>query len=256
MSKIYYEEFLSRIYDDSPFFGQGRTRELDKFNAFYFENLKHEEERILEFGSNTGVLSIPLARAGYKLDCVDISPYMYQVLSEKLKKESKYVAENINQILADAIEYQGSHLYNSILLPESLLVAIPDATLQMDLLKSCYRNLKPGGRIYMDFFQPIYKIIYHKTLCEHSRFRTANGEVYIVTVNFTNNEYTQIQDWNVIYTKTENGDKTDVTEVNVKFRYVFYSEIQLMLQQAGFKVIDIDVNYADGRGFAVIAEKV
>ncbi|MGD2089804.1 MAG: class I SAM-dependent methyltransferase [Candidatus Aminicenantes bacterium] len=255
MSDIYYDDFLSKIYDDSPYFGQARSRELDKFNGFYYGHLKNNGQRILEFGSATGVLSIPLARLGHKLDSVDISPYMHEVLSGKLKKESKSVADNINQIEADATIYKGPQLYNSIVMPEGILVAIPDEKLQMKLLENCHRNLKPGGRIYTDFSQPWYKAIYNKTLSEYTRFRTRTGDLYILNINCTNNEYTQIQDWKAIYTKIENGDKTDVIEINVKFRYIFYSEIQLRLKQCGFKVIDIDVSYADSRGFAVIAEK-
>jgi SAM-dependent methyltransferase len=256
MSDIYYEEFLSKIYDDAPYFGQGRLRELDKFNQFYYEHLRDEDQRILEFGSGTGRLSIPLARLGHRLDSVDISPYMHDVLSEKLKGESCEVAGRINQILADAIEYRGPKLYNSIVMPEGILIAIPDAQLQMGLLKSCYANLRLHGRIYTDFFQPRYKVIYEKTLTEYTRFRTRTGNVYLLEMNFTNDEYTQIQDWHAVFTKIEQGEKRNVTEVDVKFRYIFLSELELMLRLCGFKLIDIDVTYAGGRGFAVIAEKV
>jgi hypothetical protein len=140
-------------------------------------------------------------------------------------------------------------------MPEGVIIAIPDVDLQMALLENCYRNLKRGGRIYTDFFQPNYKAIYHKELKEYSRFRTKAGEVYLLEIIFTNDEYTQVQNWDVTYTRIIGGEKADVISMNVKFRYIFYSEIQLMLQKCGFKVIDIDVNYADRRGFAVIAEK-
>lgn len=255
-SDIYYEEFLSNIYDDTPYFGQGRSRELDKFNGFYYEHLKDEDDRILEFGCGTGMLTIPLARMGHKLDSVDIAPDMQKVVSKKLANESPYVAANVNQVVADAIEFKGPQLYNSLVMPEGVLIAIPDAEMQLGLLDSCYRNLRRGGRIYTDFFQPRYDVIHNKTLTEHSRFRTKDGELYLFTIHYSNNEYTQVQDWHVVFTKIENGEKTEVIEADVRFRYLFYSEIQLMLKQTGFKVIDIDVNYAEGRGFAVIAEKV
>lgn len=256
MDDIYYEEFLSRIYDDSPYFGQGRSKEPEVFNGFYFEHLKDKQKRILEFGSGTGMLTVPLARKGFKLDSVDISPYMHQVLAEKLEKEDRKVVENVNQIVADAITYQADELYDSIVMPEGILIAIPDAKLQMDLLRSCNRNLKTGGRIYTDFFQPRYHVIYHQEISEFSRFRTQNGELYLFNINYTSDQYTQVQNWNVIYTRMENEKEVETIELNVKFRYLFYSEIKLMLTLCGFKVIEIDVNYAGGRGFSVIAEKI
>ena len=256
MLKIDYEAFLSRIYDDSPYFGQGRAKELEKFNKFYFDNIKEKNEPLLEFGSGTGMLTIPMARAGYKIDSVDISPYMQEILAEKLAAEIPEVSSNVNQILGDAIQFNASQPYGSIIMPEGILIAIPDATLQIQLLESCYRNLRPGGRIYTDFFQPRYKVIYNKTVSEHTRFRTSKGDLYLMNINYDNDEYTQVQNWKVIYKKIENGTITEEIEANATFRYLFYSEVQLMLKQTGFKVIDIDTDYAEGRGFSIIGEKI
>src|SRR5215467_6976326 len=105
---VSYEKFIADIYDSSPFFGQGKARELEKFNAPYFRHLKGRPKRVLEFGSGTGMLTIPLARAGYELDSVDISPFMHDVLSRKLQHEDQAVQRNVNQIVADATTYAGS----------------------------------------------------------------------------------------------------------------------------------------------------
>lgn len=256
MKEVYYEKFLSEIYDDSPYFGQARSRELDKFNSFYFDELDDKDQKILEFGSATGMLSIPLARAGYKLDSVDISPYMQDVLSKKLEKESEVTRSNINQIVADATQYKGDELYNSIVMSEGILIAIPDSKIQMELLRNCHRNLKKGGRIYTDFFQPRYDVISGDVTNEFSRFRTKDGEIYLLDISFENDSYNQIQKWNAKYTKMDRLSKSEPIEINVSFRYIFNSEIRLMLQECGFKVIKIDTDYADRRGFSVIAEKM
>ena len=257
MSEIFYERFISQIYDDSPFFGQSRTRETDKFNQMYYDNLTDTSQRILEFGSNTGTLSIPLARRGFKLDCLDISPYMQEVLSEKLESESPEVVANINQIVDDATTFKGPELYDSVIMPEGIIIAIPDRELQLELLRSCHRNLKVGGRIYTDYFQPDYDYIARADVHEYTRFKTRKGETYLMEVSISMDKYTQIQDYTCIYTKVENGEPTEEKIVlDIQFRYIHYSEITLMLEMCGFKIIDIDVNYADARGFGVIAEKV
>src|SRR5438552_2847747 len=131
---VAYDKFIADIYDSSPYFGQGKTRELEKFNAPYFRQLAHRTGRLLEFGSGTGNLTIPLARAGYEIDSVDISPYMHDVLARKLKNEEERVVRNVNQILADATTYLGPEPYHSIIMPEGILIALPDAELQMALL--------------------------------------------------------------------------------------------------------------------------
>ena len=254
--EVAYDKFIADIYDSSPYFGQGKARELEKFNAPYFRYLASRRGRILEFGSGTGMLTIPLARAGYELDSVDISPYMHDVLTRKLENEEPRVMRNIKQIVADATTYIGSELYHSIVMPEGILIALPSADLQMSLLQSCHRNLASDGRIHIDFFQPLYKVIYHETLTEYSRFRTPLRETYLMSIEFINDKYSQVQHWKVTYTKVEDGVKRDSVVVDLDFRYVFYSEIKLMLQITGFRVIELDVGYADGRGFFLVAEKI
>lgn len=251
----YYEEFLSEIYDSSPYFGQGRRRELDAFNDFYFEHLGGPDTSILEFGSATGMLTIPLARAGYSLDSVDNSPSMHKVLARKLRDEDQRVSRRVNQIYADALTFQGPDLYDTIVMPEGILIAIPDAKAQVALLESCYRNLKPGGWLLTDFFQPRYDLISQGSLTEYTRFRTPEGETYLMEITVVNDRYTQVQHWQVTYSLIENNETVHTIDVNVKFRYLFYSEVQLMLAACGFKEVAIDVHYAGGRGFALIAQK-
>lgn len=252
---IAYERFIADIYDHSPFFGQGKTRELDKFNAPYFRHLAGRPGPLLEFGTGTGNLSIPLARAGYRFDSVDISPYMQAVARLKLSNEDERVVRNVNLIVADATTYESPEPCNSIVMPEGILIAIADAEVQMALLRSCHRNLKARGRIFTDFFQPYYKAIDQGTLTEHTRFRTPDGKLYLMTMEITTDRYTQVQQWKATYTLVENGEQREPVEVILQFRYVFCSEVRWMLQAAGFCAIDIDVDFADARGFFVVAEK-
>lgn len=257
MSKIDYDEFMSRIYDYSSYFGQARFQEPDKFNGFYYEHLNNNKKRILEFGSATGMLSIPLARFGHKLDCVDISPFMQDVLTDKLKNEADVTKQNINQIIADATTFKGKDLYDAIVMTESFLIALPDLDMQLTVLRNCLRNLKKNGRIYTDLHQPLYNVIYKGTLNESTTFLDKNGTPYLMNILFRNDKYTQIQDWDILYTCLASNESniTQEIKVNMKFRYLFYSELKLMLEKSGFDVIDVDINHADGRGFAVIAEK-
>lgn len=256
MEEIYYEKFLSDIYDDSPYFGQARAREPDKFNGYYLDYLTDRSRPLLEFGSGTGMLTVPMARAGFKLDSVDISPYMHDVLSSKLALEPAEVTANVKQIVADALSYRGPDLYDAIVMPEGILIALPDRDLQFALLESCQRNLRTGGRILTDLFQPRYKLIYQKDATEHTRFRTRAGEDYLLSITFHNDEYTQIQEWDCTFTRAPRSPQPESTRVNVKFRYLFQSELDLMLRQTGFKVVKIDCSYADARGFSVVAEKI
>jgi len=141
-------------------------------------------------------------------------------------------------------------------MPEGILIALPSAELQMAILQSCYRNMAANGRLYLDFFQPYYKIIYQGTATEYSRFRTPDGKTYVLTVEFNNDQYSQIQHWKVTFTRAEAGEQRESVVVDLDFRSVFYSECKLMLQVAGFRVVEFDLEYAEKRGFFVVAERI
>jgi SAM-dependent methyltransferase len=255
MSDVQYEDFLSRIYDDAPYFGQARTREPELFNGFYFEHLRGRSSRVLEFGSATGMLTLPLAQAGFTVDAVDISPSMHAVLADKLRAEDAAVSGRVRQILADATTFLGDEPYDSIVMPEGIVIAIPDREMQIALFANCYRNLRRGGRVYSDFCQPRMKVVYHKTLQEHTRFRTQSGEEYLLSMKFCHDNYSQVEVQEAVFTRKGHATPSDPIALTVSFRYLYHSEIQFMLERCGFKLIDIDVNHARGQGFAVIAEK-
>ena len=256
MSDVQYDEFLSNIYDDAPYFGQARSREPELFNGFYFEHLRDKTRRILEIGSGTGMLTVPMARAGFLVDSVDISPSMHKVLARKLRAEDASVANRVRQITADALTYSGEEPYDSIVMPEGLVIALPDRELQIRLFESCHRNLRKGGRIYADFVQPRYKVVYEQKLQEHTRFRTRDGDVYLLSVTFRNDRHSQVEEWDAVFSKKGATVASERIAVTVSFRFLYYSELQFMLERCGFKVINIDVNHAHGLGFAMIAEKV
>ncbi|MCE9575987.1 MAG: class I SAM-dependent methyltransferase [Deltaproteobacteria bacterium] len=254
MSDVQYDDFLSRIYDEAPYFGRERARELEQYNAFYFAHLHDKSRRILEIGSGTGMLTVPLARAGFLVDSVDISSAMHEVLAEKLSAEDESVARRVRRILADATTHVGEEPYDTIAMPEGVVIALPSRELQIALFESCHRNLRVGGRLYADFAQPRWKVVYEQTLQEHTRFRMHSGDEYLLSVTFRNDRHTQIEEWDVVFAKQ--GVPPEPIEVKVSFRFLSYSELQFMLERCGFKVIAIDVNHSHGRGFAVIAEKV
>ena len=65
--KQHYDNFLAEIYEYSPYFGKER-REKDYATQYYIDNLPDKKDgRILELVTCTGLLTIPIAKAGYKI---------------------------------------------------------------------------------------------------------------------------------------------------------------------------------------------
>jgi len=253
MYKIDYDYFLTKIYDYSPYFGKER-REKDFATQFYLNALENIQDRVLEFVSCTGLLTIPLARANYKVDSVDISPFMHECLNNKLRSERDYVKNNITLHQCDIFDYKSVHKYNGIVLPDSFLLAIADKRKQINLLKWCNILLNNGGIIAFDLFQPWADIIEKKEKDQCSRFRHRNGELYIVNTHHSIDQNQQLHCFDFIH-ELVGKDKERYHHI-ITYRYMFQDEIELILDKCGFKVLYIDDSFNFGKYYSVTAKKV
>ena len=108
--KTDYDSFLAEIYDYSPYFGKER-REKDYATQFYLDNLPDKNKgKILELVTCTGLLTIPMARAGYKIDSIDVSPAVHEIVRRKMANEPKKVINNITLKCCNAFDYQTEYI--------------------------------------------------------------------------------------------------------------------------------------------------
>lgn len=263
MSEVQYDEFLAAVYDVAPTFGWWKSRSIDRINKPYIEGAKQTDGRILEFGTATGMLTIALARQGFHVTSVDISQYMHETVRKKLKLEDKCVSENVHLINDDVLTYSAEKPFDMIAMPDGLFIAIADQKLQMQLLRNCHRNLRKGGRLYFDLATAITVVankpeyLFHPgTFTTYSRFRTKNGDLYIMKLDTTTDPITQHCDLDYVFTKIHDDRSEEHQSAHISYRYVHFGELALMLEQSGFKVIKIDLDYFDGIFFFAAAEKI
>jgi len=253
MDKIDYDYFLAKIYDYSPYFGKER-REKDYATHFYLNALENIQDRVLEFVSCTGLLTIPLARENYKVDSVDISPFMHEYLNDKLRNEQDYVRNNITLYQCNVFDYKSVHKYNGIVLPDSFLLAIADKSKQIELLKRCNALLYDDGIVVFDIFQPWTDIIEKKEKDQCTRFRLGNGELYIVYTHHSIDQNQQLHHFDFIHELV--GKDKDRYHHIITYRYMFQEEIESILCECGFRALYIDDSFNFGKYYSVTAKKV
>lgn len=108
---------------------------------------------VLELTSGTGRLSIPLARAGAILTCVDISQGMLNVLEQKLKSEGL----EADVFCADVQHLEFTEKFSVAILPFQSFMELVGYEKQMNCLRSTYRALLPGGRFYCTMHNPVVR---------------------------------------------------------------------------------------------------
>lgn len=120
--EVDYDSFLTKIYNYSPYFGQERAKR-NFATPFYLSALKNIQSRVLEMGTCTGLLTIPLLKAGYEIDSIDISPYMHQYVKERLETNYYNMKERIRLYTCNVYDYVSICKYDGIVMPDSFLLA-------------------------------------------------------------------------------------------------------------------------------------
>nr|WP_321461142.1 class I SAM-dependent methyltransferase [uncultured Cohaesibacter sp.] len=121
----------------------------DYDHAFFLERIK-PGSKLLELTSGTGRLSLPLARVGARLTCVDISQAMLARLAEKLAAESlsaEILCADIGQLHFDAE-------FDMAILPFQSFMELTGREKQLNALYAIHKALRPGGIFYCTMHNP------------------------------------------------------------------------------------------------------
>ena len=242
MSTVY-NGFLTDIYDICPFF-KCRGNSVN----YYFSKLNAANKTILELGTATGSITIPLAEAGYIVDTVDSSADMQEAAKSKLKGYDKKTSERITFILNDVTEFTPQRKYGTVIIPDSLLSVILEEKDRTEILQMCYDALVEDGVIILDVYNPIK--IMKTEYKERSRFRDKNNNVYIVTASHSIKKDVQLHYCNYEYKKWhDKGDEEPEINIEIVYRYMYPDRIKEMLKKVGFagaevkEIFDGNINF-------------
>lgn len=250
--KVDYDKFLAGIYEYSPYFGKER-REKNYATKFYLDNLPNKQNgRVLELVTCTGLLTIPMARSGYKVDSIDISEAVHEIVRKKMELESKDVVNNITLKCCNVFDYQAEKKYDAVVMPDSFLHAVADEFLQKRLIKKCYELLDDNGIFLLDIFTPWENIIKKGEANQCTRFRTGNGELYIAYVHHLINPEKHIHRFDFVHESYKSGKCYFHT---ITYRYIYLPELIDILQKNGFEVISTNKKMNFGANVAVVAKK-
>ena len=248
--KTAYDGFLADIYDYCPYF-----RDRGNTAVFYLKELALKCSNILELGTATGSITIPLAEAGYIVDTVDFSNDMHNITRRKTVDSLQDISQRINYILADITVFRPQKKYGAVIIPDSLLTIFLEKNQREKVLKMCYNALEEGGLLILDVYQPIERIIKKGIHKELSRFRGKNKEVYLVTVYHEININEQLHSCVYNYRKwrSVNGPEDDIN-IQIAYRYLYPAEVREALTRIGFHSIKVTEIF-DGNINFITAQK-
>lgn len=236
MSKTVYDGFLSQIYDYCPYFGRDREQTA----KYYISKLSDiPRADVLEIGTATGSITIPILTAGYYVDTVDYSNDMHKIVRRKLKKYSKIYRKRINFILSDVTRLRLYKKYDAIIIPDSLLAIIDTSDQLNHVLQICYNALNDGGILLFDIYKPVDNLLEGDEYIDAARFRDENGDVYVVEARHKIDKQQQKQTTLYYYKKRVDANRyIEVASIEIIYYYKYLIQIKELLKEIGFRDIE------------------
>jgi SAM-dependent methyltransferase len=205
---------------------------------------------VLELACGTGRVLLPLARQGYQVSGVDISPAMLEVARHKVAAEG--LADRVTLVEGDMRDFALDGRFNLAFVAVNSFMHLLTTDDQLAALACIRRHLNPGGLLLVDLFNPDLgslldaqgQVLMDKTMTDPE---TGHRLVRFHTRTVDLGQQTQ----HVTYIVDEMDDDGQVRRTLFPFsmRYLFRYELELLLRHAGFTVEAVYGSY-DLDGFS------
>ena len=212
---------------------------------FFLDHLPRKRQQILELASGTGRAAIPLAQAGHAVVGVDYDAEMLAVAARK--RDAVGLKErNLCLYLADALELDLGRRFDWACVFFNTFLAFTTPEEQDRFLQVCRAHLRPGGRLWLDVFQPNLSILAQEssTDLEPHVFHVPELDrtVYKAT-DVRRDVAAQLQRVTFRYAWFDARGVERRAKVAFPMTFVFPRELRLLLEHNGFTVEHLYGNY-------------
>jgi SAM-dependent methyltransferase len=231
---------------------QGTVPDLE----FYLDYARQCGSPVLELACGTGRLLVPMAEAGFAMSGVDLSKNMLAVCKKKV--EDRKLAGRVSLVHASMTDYDLSRRdFALAFIAFRSFMHLYSQDEQLACLACTYEHLRPGGLLLIDIYAPLYALLAqdpNQPFAVRREFDLPNGHHVIRKDRFVKNDSMhQIQYAELRFEEYDlDGVMVNAHTIPLSTRYTFHFEMQLLLEKAGFEVIDLfrdfDKTPFDGTG--------
>ncbi|MFX1607041.1 MAG: class I SAM-dependent DNA methyltransferase [Promethearchaeota archaeon] len=221
-----------RYYRDTARFYEPFATRPDE--PFYREMAKRYGSPILELACGTGRISLMLAEKGHEIVGVELSPEMREIAQEKLQKLSEDVRSRVTFHKGDITDFNLDQTFPLIIIPSSFkfLLTIDD---QIACLRCVRSHLQDDGVFILDLYPG-------EAFEEDGAFTTApieiDGAMVTKSYRYSNDLNTQLRHWDVVVEVKKPDGTVERIETQSITSLFFPREIDLLLELAGFQVLE------------------
>jgi len=238
-----YHGINARLYDSV----QGGNRDVE----YYLSTIGASPATILELGSGTGRIAIPLAEAGHTVYALDNSPDMHELLRGKVPA---HLRDSIVQVEADMRDFALDMLFDYAILGLNTVFALLEEESRQDCFGSVARHLKPDGKFILDFMLPSASLVSNKDgSYELSVYQQSQDRGNAVVTYSRYDADRRLSILNFLTLEISDGKLSRAYVTPAVEYYPPVDEIQSLIQEAGMEVVQTLSDY-NGTPFSDTSE--
>ncbi|RDE11219.1 MAG: hypothetical protein C4K49_12160 [Candidatus Thorarchaeota archaeon] len=222
---------------------------------FYLDYARRQGSPILDIAAGAGRVTLPLAREGFEMTALEMSPSMLKEFRKRMSHEPRSVTERIRLVQGDMRDFTLNQTYSLIMIPDSFGHAMTSRD-QLSTLACIRKHLANRGLFILDFRCGAL-------LPDHMEFEEPpaslpDGRVVVRRGEIHTDFVNQIMRVDVKYsvhkpsTRRHNLDR--VIEVASGAAVIFNREADLLVELSGF-VIEQEFGGFDGRPYTSECER-
>jgi SAM-dependent methyltransferase len=217
---------------------------------------------ILELGCGTGRVLLPLARQGYRITGLDISPSMLD--AARVKVDAEGLGDRVTLVEQDMRKLKVGTRFNLVFAAINSFMHLLTIEEQLAVLDRIRHHLNPGGLLLLDLFNPDLtrlldlrgQLSLAKTMTDPDtghrlmRFHSDKADLGQQTISVT-----------FIVDEIDSTGHVQRTLFPFTIRYLFRFELELLLRHAGFEIetfygsYDLDEYTGDSPKMIAVARK-
>jgi len=223
--KQWYEELFQDFADnyDREAFTAGTIGEVD----FIENEIKfNRETHILDIGCGTGRHSLELARRGYTVTGIDLSPGMIEKAKALAKKEDLKIYFQVK----DARDFNFGETFDlAIMLCEGAFPLMETDEMNFSILQNACNSIKTGGKLIQTTLNGLFPLFHSVKdfMDKGDNLGQSTGNTF---------DLMTFRDLSVYEIEDDNGNKKNL---KCNERYYVPSEMSWILKSAGFKKSEI-----------------
>jgi ubiquinone/menaquinone biosynthesis C-methylase UbiE len=210
---------------------------------FYLDFARQCGAPILELACGTGRVTIPVAETGWEIHGVDVSANMLAACRRKVAE--KHLDGRVHLTLADMASFDlpEKRFALAFVALRSFMHLLTQAD-QLGCLRQTFRHLRPGGLFILDILAPdVEKLAQSpsETWVVRRAFDLPNGHRVVRKDRLVRHDTVrQIRQFELDFAEfNPSGALVRERRIPLFTRYTFRYELQLLLEQAGFEIVDV-----------------